>query len=166
MPNSNSKYHMKDDWTPDGVLQYQQRCRRHRELIWNSQHFSSFAHCFGSKSLRQIKDGEWSILYLCLCCVWLSSLFSSGRQQAGIKVKVALNMDLCCSTHTLTLSWRHYHTQLNRIPFWLLKKYQRQNTQRRVYTVYWRRRLSFFFFFFYGPGPSHHAVLISQNNSS
>lgn len=48
------------------------------------------------------KTRKASLLYLslCLCCVWLSPLFSSGRLRAKIKVRVALNMDLYCSTHT------------------------------------------------------------------
>lgn len=88
-----------------------------RCVEWCACNFSSSVQCLGSKSSRQIKDEEGFTLYLCLCCVWLSALFSSGRLEAGIKVRVALYMDLYCSTHTFKLSWRHYRTHSGHILF-------------------------------------------------
>lgn len=121
------------------VLLCQHLCRTHGAL--NLIPSSSFVQCLGSKSLRQIKDEEGFTLYLCLCCVWLSLLFFPGRLQAGIKARAALNMDLYCSTHTLRLSWRYYHTYTHTRPsfFLTLGKYTRQNAQRTAYTEYWRQ---------------------------
>lgn len=92
--------------------------------LWNSSSVKStfsavFVQRLGNKSLRQIKDEEGFTLYPCLCCVWLSALFSSGRVRAGIKVRVALYMALDTSAHTFMLWWRRDETHSGQISFFI-----------------------------------------------
>lgn len=121
----------------------QHLCGAYQALNWNLQLFSSFVQCPGSKRPRQIKDEEGFTLYLCLCCVWPSTLFSPGRLQAGIKVSAALNVHLYRSTHTLTLSGRHYHTHSGHILFDSRKTSETRHTENSVHGVHGTTKLLF-----------------------